>query len=96
MRKHATCLLWGLFNVYLVLNMGLCSLLFLGASLPRETVSGLTGRWAITGTPWQAFIAICILEPAINRLYFWDADHCRATFRLEYAVRKILYPELGR
>lgn len=32
------------FNVYVALNMLICSVLFFGASKPRETLSGFVGR----------------------------------------------------
>lgn len=82
------------FVLYLVLNMLVCATVFAGFALPRETVSGLTGRWATCGNTWQMWLARRALEPFINLLYFWEVDHCRVTYHMEYNVRQILYPEL--
>lgn len=83
-----------LFVLYVVANMLVCATVFAGFALPRETVSGLTGRWATCGNIWQLWFARRVLEPAINRLYFWEPNHCRVTYHMEFAVRSILYPEL--
>lgn len=75
-----------LFVLYVAANMLLCALLFSPWALPRETVSGLLGRYS--GTNALARIgAACV-----NLLYWWHPDHCRDIARIEAEARKVLYP----
>lgn len=79
------------FVVYVNCNMLVCSIVFVAWALPRETVSGLLGRWALTEQGWKRHFAI----PGawlVDRIYFWEPGHCRAVYRLEQEARGVLYP----
>lgn len=79
------------FCIYLVTNMAVCVVVFLPWAQPRETVSGLLGRWRDTETGWKRRFAI----PAcwiVDRIYFWEPDHCRYVYQLEQEARGVLYP----
>lgn len=81
----------GAFVLYLVSNMTICAVVFMPWALPRETVSGLLGRWRDTESGWKARVARALC-PVIDRIYFWEPDHCRYVYRLEEQAREILYP----
>lgn len=79
------------FNIYVACNMLVCSILFAPWALPRETVSGLLGRWISTERGvkrWTGLVLGCV----VDRLYFWEPDHCVSTYRLECKAREVLYP----
>lgn len=80
-----------LFALYIAANMALCAVLFFPWALPRETISGLLGRWQCTDTGWKPIVAL-VLVPIVNRIYFWEPDHCRQTYMIEKRAREILYP----
>jgi len=79
------------FTLYLATNMSVCAIVFLPWAQPRETVSGLLGRWRETETGWKHRIA-SVLCPLVDRIYWWDANHCAEVYRLEMEARKVLYP----
>jgi len=81
-----------IFVLYVAANMALCAVIFLPWALPRETVSGLAGRWLATGSKWQRAIA-GVVVPVVDALYFMDRDHCAEVYRLEQAARATLYGE---
>jgi len=77
-----------IYVIYLPINMLFCALVFAPWVQPRETVSGLTGRWLVDGSRWQIrtsrfFAAI------IDRAH--EPGHCVETFKLEKAMRVGLY-----
>lgn len=83
-----------LFCVYVCLNMLLCSLLFFPWVLPRETISGLVGRWWVLSEDGTAKALVAdVLRVLIDALYFWEPNHCVEVFRCEHEARKRLYPE---
>jgi len=59
-------------------------------SRPRETISGLMGRWVESETVVCRRVAI-VLVPVIDRLYFWHEDHCRDIARQEAEAYRSLY-----
>lgn len=71
----------GLFNVYVALNMLLCSVIFFRSAQPRETISGYLGRKHCGGTAARW----------VDRLYFWEPDHCCVVSKQEAEARKALY-----
>lgn len=81
-----------LFVVYVALNMALCALVFMAWALPRETISGLLGRWETTKTGWQYQFAVAATA-VVDRIYFWEPNHCVEVFLCEADARKVLYPE---
>lgn len=83
-----------LFVLYIVTNMALCAVLFAPWALPRETISGLIGRWVETESGLKRLFAKAA-ERLVNRIYAWEPNHCVETYRIEKQVRAILYPELG-
>ena len=79
------------FVVYVAMNMALCAVLFVPWALPRETISGLIGRWA-QGSGKKAKFAQYAAK-VIDRIYFWEPGHCRVTAEQEAEARKALrYP----
>jgi hypothetical protein len=76
------------FRVYIALNILICSLI--PGSRPRETISGLMGRWLVTEQGIKLVIAKA-LAPWIDRLYFLHDDHCRDIYRQEQAAFQSLY-----
>ncbi len=85
-------LLCRLFVLYVAANMAVCAILFMPWALPRETVSGLLGRWkARPGGRRQRFAVI--LARVVDRIYFWEPDHCTMVFKCEHDARAVLYPE---
>lgn len=77
------------FNVYVAVNMLICSILFVGQSYPRETLSGFIGRRALMGSSFFLHIA-----KAIDKLYRNEPAHCGETALAEDNMRCELYPEL--
>lgn len=73
--------------IRLAWNMLWCSLLFAPwGVLPRETISGWTGR--------HAHIPIVrMLERFIDWMHPHEPDHCFETAVLEEHARRVLYPE---
>jgi hypothetical protein len=79
------------FVVYVAMNMALCAVLFVPWALPRETISGLIGRWA-QGSGKKAKFARHAAK-VIDRIYFWEPNHCKVTAEQEAEARKALrYP----
>lgn len=77
-----------LFTVYVAANMALCAVLFVAWALPRETISGLVGRWAQEAGK-KAQFAQCAAK-LIDRIYFWEPNHCKVTAEQEAEARKAL------
>ena len=71
--------------------MSVCAIVFMPWARPRETISGLLGRWRHTERGWKRKFArrAC---PVVDRLYWWDKNHCEEVYRLEQGARKVLYP----
>lgn len=80
-----------LFVIYVALNMVVCSILFAPWALPRETVSGLLGRWASTERGLKRRFGMCA-GSVVDVIYFWEPNHCYETFKIERRAREILYP----
>ncbi|MGE4340361.1 MAG: hypothetical protein AB7E55_31085 [Pigmentiphaga sp.] len=79
------------FNLYVSANMLLCAVLFAPWALPRETVSGILGRWLVTDPGRKGRIAR-VLAAAVDTVYFWEPNHCVEVYRVEKSAREILYP----
>lgn len=79
------------FVLYISLNMLTCAVLFFPWARPRETVSGLTGRWLQTETGWKYLFAQCA-RAVIHRIYFWEPGHCDAVHDVEKQAHSVLYP----
>ena len=84
-------LLCQVFVVYVATNMVLCAVVFAPWALPRETISGLLGRWELGPERWKRLVGIA-LSSMIDRIYFWEPDHCAAVFACEQEARLVLYP----
>lgn len=80
-----------LFVLYVAVNMALCAVLFVAWALPRETISGLLGRWEIHEQGWRQKFAI-VASAVVDRIYFWEPDHCAEVHRVEAKAREVLYP----
>ena len=70
-----------LFNVYVATNMLLCAILMLGASKPRETISGYIGRKNRYG----------FFHRLVDWIYSFEPDHCKVTADQEAEARKALH-----
>lgn len=81
-----------LFVVYVAANMAVCALVFVFWALPRETISGLLGRWELTETGWRRGVGLA-LSSVVDLIYFWEPNHCAEVFRAEAEARAVLYPE---
>jgi hypothetical protein len=79
------------FNIYVACNMLVCSIVFAPWALPRETVSGLLGRWASTERGLKRRFGMCA-GSVVDVIYFWEPNHCYETFKIERKAREILYP----
>lgn len=79
------------FVLYVATNMAVCAVLFLPWAQPRETVSGLLGRWCLTEVGWKQRFG-CRGARLVDRIYWWEADHCRQVFLVEHQARMVLYP----
>lgn len=79
------------FVLYVSMNMLVCAIVFMPWALPRETISGLMGRWRLTETGWKARTGV-VVGFLIDRVYFWESDHCRDVWECECSARKALYP----
>ncbi len=80
-----------LFVVYVAANMALCALVFVAWALPRETISGLLGRWECKGRGWKRLFGIAG-SAVVDMIYSWEPDHCNEVFRVEEKARLVLYP----
>lgn len=80
------------FVVYVATNMAVCAFVFAPWALPRETVSGLLGRWKIHGTGWKRAFAKCAAV-FVDRIYFWEPNHCVEVYLCERDARLVLYPD---
>lgn len=92
--RVAQAVLCQAFVVYVATNMMVCAIVFAPWALPRETVSGLLGRWE-TRLPKRSlrrYFAI-VATAIVDRLYFWEPNHCVEVFLCEHDARRVLYPE---
>lgn len=79
------------FVLYVSLNMLVCAVVFLPWALPRETISGLLGRWLLTQAGWKLrFARVAVM--VVDRIYFWETNHCAEVFLCEDEARRTLYP----
>lgn len=74
------------FNVYVVLNMLLCAIVFIGRSYPRETISGYVGRQVFRQKRWALWVAEKVIDP------LHEPGHCGLTAMQEDIMRAELYP----
>lgn len=82
-----------IFVVYVALNMLVCSILFFPWARPRETVSGLTGRWLLTNQSGWKYKFARYARSVIHAIYFWEPEHCDLVHDVEAEAHKVLYPE---
>jgi hypothetical protein len=77
--------------IYVSLNMLVCAVVFAPWAEPRETISGLLGRWWLMERGWKGLVGRS-LGQLVNTMYWWEGDHCRQVFHVERRAREILYP----
>lgn len=65
-------------NVLICLDQLGLSILTLGASSPDETMSAAAWRWEKNG-----ILRGRILRPLIDRLFWFDTDHCKTSYESE-------------
>lgn len=68
----------------------LCALLFAPWVYPRETLSGLMGRWAATERGVRGAVGRTGAR-LIDWLHWWEPHHCHVTFLLENEYRRAAY-----
>lgn len=78
--------LWVTFSVLL------CAVLFAPWFLPRETTSGLIGRWLTTERGWKRRTAVW-MHLHLDRLFHrpFNMETCVEVYRLEEEARRALY-----
>lgn len=80
-----------LFVIYVACNMLVCTVVFAPWALPRETVSGILGRWKSIESGWKAMFGK-VGAAMVDLIYFWEPNHCVEVFLVEQRAREILYP----
>ena len=87
-----------LYFLWITFSIVCCALLFLPWFYPRETMSGLMGRWYITETGRKRRFA-GVVVPWLDRLFHapMGVEDCVEVYRLEEAGRESTYlrGELG-
>ena len=78
-RRVAECIVIGV-------NTLLCAIFFAPWVLPRETVSGLLGRWVETESGWKRAVAGRAAR-VVDFVCWWDPDHCAHTYDCERQLR---------
>jgi hypothetical protein len=68
------------------------SVVFFWDCQPRETVSGLLGRWKVKGGTVRRAVAVP-LAWLVDRIYWWEPDHCVKIYREEHEARLALYQD---
>jgi hypothetical protein len=81
-----------LFVLYVAANMAVCAVLFAPFALPRETVSGLLGRWKSRRSGLRKFCG-AVGAAVVDRIYFWEPNHCIEVYHIEAKARSVLYPD---
>ena len=74
-------------NVLISLDQLAFSLITLGKANPDETISAASWRWEQEGR-----IQGRILRPLIDKLFFFDPEHCRTSFESEIQGKQL--PEI--
>lgn len=74
--------------VAVALNILICAIVFAPWVRPRETVSGLLGRWAANEAGWKRGLGRrgALL---VDWIYAWEPDHCQLAYTLERDARKL-------
>lgn len=72
-------------NILICLDQLAFSLITLGHASPDETISA--GLWRMEQ---QGKIAGRVLRPVIDRLFWFDPDHCKSAYNAEF--RKLQLP----
>lgn len=77
---------------WITFSMILCAAVFFPWFLPRESTSGLLGRWLAKETGWKQSFAI-FMSPIIDRIFHkpFGMESCIETHFLEEAAREALY-----
>jgi len=78
--------------IYVATNMAVCAIVFAPWALPRETVSGLLGRWKSRDSGKRKTFAVGA-SYIVDRIYFWEPNHCVEVYLCEHEARKVLYPD---
>jgi hypothetical protein len=84
--------------LWITFSMVLCAILFLPWFLPRETTSGLIGRWHEREVGWKHRFALRAAPWLDERFHApFGIESCVDIYRLEEASREALYlrGELG-
>jgi len=72
-----------LFSILISLDQFVWSLLTLGGSYPDETISSAMYRFETKG-----MIVGLIFRPVIDKLFWWDRQHCRKAYLAEIFRRQ--------
>lgn len=77
---------------WITFSCALCAVMFFPWYLPRESISGLLGRWLTQETGIKHRFAVKV-APVIDMLFHspWGLESCEETYALEQASREALY-----
>lgn len=80
------------YYLWVTLSMALCAVVFLPWFLPRETTSGLIGRWVAQENDWRHVFALRV-APWIDWLFHepFGIESCLLIYDREEAARRALY-----
>lgn len=92
LKRAARPVLCQMFTVYVATNMAVCALVFAPWALPRETVSGLLGRWKVGSRGFKRHFARAA-SVVVDTIYFWEPNHCIEVYLCEAEARRVLYQE---
>lgn len=76
-----------IYKITTCFNMLAVSILFAPWSMPRETLSGLAGRWSASGVGWQSKFGLAAAV-IIDLFHPHEPDHCMVTAAMEAEARK--------
>lgn len=74
--------------VWVAFNMATCAALFFWCAMPRETLSGLVGRYAL-----RNYRAARWAQVVIDKIYWMEPKHCQETAKQECRARWEIYAD---
>lgn len=75
-------------SVVIGANTLICAVVFAPWVMPRETISGILGRWSATEAGLKKAFAVRGAA-VVDALVFWEPDHCAHAYRVERRARML-------
>lgn len=75
-------------------NQVVCATVFFPWFRPRETVSGLMGRWRAEESGWKYRLGRCVANHLDRTIHCTET--CYQVYLLEEQARRVLYPDADR